>query len=298
MTTTSGWGGGSWGQTFWGGGVDTDLRLLAALAIRENVVRLVFNIAPVFTKLLDPHDASSKHRYSVVGVGGTIGLDEEPVREVLPLYATQELIELSLGRILDLTVDRAFTHYPAQYRVSVNNLFTGDGFSLDTDFTSVVFYGLRRLWVPASPENVSTTRDIANPQTYLATLDPLPNPQEALLLGSIPTDANGDYAFDDGITNLKKRVYRRLVTIPGSFAHAPDYGVGVPAYLKRLNQAGVRSKLRSEAVKQILLEPDVEACSVDITSDPSKPGLFRFDIRVKQKSQSNGVQFTFAFSVT
>jgi hypothetical protein len=126
------------------------------------------------------------------------------------------------------------------------------------------------------------SRDIASPQTLSSFSDPLPN-VNSVVLGSFAIDDNGDYAFDEGLVNLKKRIYRRLIFKPGSFPHMPTYGVGVPTYAKQLNTAATRGKLASEAETQISKEPDVEKCVVQIVTDSDVPSLVRFRILVRTK---------------
>jgi phage baseplate assembly protein W len=97
-----------------------------------------------------------------------------------------------------------------------------------------------------------------------------------LLLGSFAVDDTGDYAFDDGLTNFKKRILRRLIYRKGSFPHMPEYGVGVPAYVKQLSIAATRGRLAAEAQQQISREPDCVSCTVDVVTDKSTPNLVRF----------------------
>lgn len=291
-----GWGGGGYGETFWGGGDGSTLRLLRALAIAENVIRLTFNNPPRFTGLLDYRDSSSIRHYSVQEFSQTKGLDGEFARPVRVIQVKPSQVALALGLQLDITVDRALTHYPAIYTVSVSNLMTTEGYQLAIGGTLASFYGLRRAYTAVSPETVARSRDIANPQTRSAALDPLPNPGDPLILGTIPVNEDGDYAYDEGVTNLKKRIFRRLLTIPGAFAYLPpDYGVGLPQYLKRLGQAAVRAIISAEAERQIALEPEVEACKCDLVTDAKIPNSTR--VRLRVRTRSNGTQtFTWAFA--
>lgn len=164
--TTSGWGGGRWGTSPWGGAEVDDLQLLSAIAIRENAIRLTFNYAPFIDGLLSPNDASNKNRYGLVVVGGTQGLDDLPVRPVNVLYAEAVAVGGSLGTVLDVWVDRPFSPYPAQYRVSVNNLVAaGSGLPIDPAFASFLFHGVLRMAVPNTSEAAVPGRDFANPYT-------------------------------------------------------------------------------------------------------------------------------------
>lgn len=84
----------------------------------------------------------------------------------------------------------------------------------------------------------------------------------AAVSGTFRVGEDGDYQFDDGLRNLKKRILRRLVTKKGGFAFLPDYGVGALEAVKKLNMAATRQMIADEAQRQIAREPDVEAVSV------------------------------------
>lgn len=297
MTTTapSGWGANGWGLGPWGAGL-LALSLEQAQPVRENVVRLFFNTAVRFTGILDPNDASNPLRYQITTVLRTRvdGADPRPVR---PVKAEVAAAAGALGSQIDVTVDRRFTSFPALYSVCVNQLQSVSGGLLVPTATEAPFDGLLA-WRPPSRRDLAVpVRDIANPQTREALFDPLPITDDELALGTIPTDENGDYAFDEGITNFKKRIFRRLTTSKGSFGGLPNYGVGVPGQLKKLGRRSVREDLASEAEAQILEEPESEAVSVRIIPDDVNPGVFRMQIKVKATTlSSDPIQMTVPFA--
>lgn len=259
-----GWGGARWGASSWGGAESEDLRLLQAVAIRENAVRLTFSAPPAFDGLLTPNDASNPARYSVTAVAGTEGLDQLPVRAVRALVAELVVEAGAAGTLIDLYVDRPFSPWPARYYVACNNLATlGTQLPLDPSASFREFQGVRGAYSPNTAEAPVPLRDVANPQTRGDAASSLPT-SSSLVLGAYAIDDTGDYAMDEGLANLRKRILRRLVTARGAFAFLPDYGVGVAQNLKRLNAAAVRNQLAEEARRQILLEPDVAACSVAV----------------------------------
>lgn len=275
-----GWGGGQWGKAPWGGAGgagSTDLVVLNAVAVRENVVRVEFNVAPLLTGTLDPNDASDRHRWAVAPVPGGVGLDGLQVRPVAPVQAARANVPNGAGRFIDVTVDRPFSAYPCRYRVAANNLVTPDGFTLNPCFTGADFYAVRAAHVSNNPEAVLPRRDVASPQSLNAFLS-IPDPA-LQALGAFAVDATGDYATDSGIINLKKRIYRRLLTTKGAYAHLPDYGVGVPQYGKRLATAAARQEMVAEAERQLRQEPDVAAVSVQLQQ--RRPGLFALLVLVR-----------------
>lgn len=56
---------------------------------------------------------------------------------------------------------------------------------------------------------------------------------------------NGDFQFIKGIENLKQALYHRLITVPGSLVHRPEYGVGVQLFQ---NDIGSLAKQRQLAL--------------------------------------------------
>lgn len=128
------------------------------------------------------------------------------------------------------------------------------------------------------------TRDIANPQTLRgAVASGLSVPDAEALLGTFRVDAQGDYAFDEGIETLRKRVIRRLITAKGGFAHLPNYGVGIPTLGKRLAVAANLATVAADAEAQIASEPDVADVGVRAIIDPTTPSVVRFQVRVRTK---------------
>lgn len=142
------------------------------------------------------------------------------------------------------------------------------------------------------------TRDLANPQTLRgAVASGVALPDAAALLGTFRVDAQGDYAFDEGVETIRKRVVRRLVTMRGGFAHLPNYGVGIPALGKRLAVAATLAAVAADAESQILSEPDVAEVSVRPVIDPRAPGLVRFQVRVRTK-EGKPTEFDVPFVTT
>ncbi len=281
MTIGLGGWGEEWGSTFWGDNHDSNLELLAADALRENVIRLVFNKAPLFSGFADATDAFRANRYTVTPVFGTVGRDGLPARSVFVLYATQALDEDPLGRLVDITVDRALSPHPSAYTVLINGLVTEDGGNpIDPLFAAITFLGLSRVIVPATPEDAYASRDFANPQT-LASLLEQAGTTDPKQLGTYVIDSTGDYANDTGLLNLKKRIFRRLITAKGAFLHAPEYGLGAGTRLKRLNTATEREALATEAELQIAQEPDVQKVKVRVIQDSANPSVARFLVLVR-----------------
>ena len=284
------WGSGPWGSGSWGGGGSGGvLTLLGVLAVRENVFRLEFSTGVYFSTILDPDDASIPEKYTVAPVAGTFGLDGNPARPLLvaevllPIDLPGGVPEADVGRFVDIVTDRPMTPWPAMYDVTLTDVHSFDLLASIASETRRVPAVYKRVAPPTVDSN-TPTRDIANAQTRSAALESLPDPNNPIVLGTIQVDDAGDYAFDEGATNLKKRIIRRLVTRPGAFAHLPNYGVGVPDHGKRLALSSVVADLAAAAEAQIALEPEVARVRVVPVVDPNTPGLVRFRVLVKPRS--------------
>jgi hypothetical protein len=267
----------------WGGGGSGVLTLDAALAIRENVVRLDFGTTVFFTALLDPSDAANPEKYALAPVAGTVGLDGDPARVVsvvaVSLPGPDELPPNDVGRFVDLVLDRPMSPYPCRYDVAANDIFSADllqNLASGTARLDAVF----KLLAPPVVEVPRPVRDIANPQFIRDAVG-----ADASGLGTFRVGTDGDYAFDEGDASLRKRIVRRLTAVAGRFAHlGPGYGVGIPSYGKKLILAGTLGKIVTEAERQLALEPEVARVRVRAQQDPANPGLVRFRVLVRTRA--------------
>lgn len=276
---SGGWGLGPWGLAPWGTGIVDPLRITNAVAIRDNTVRLTFNVAPLFSGILDDGDASDSERYAVVPVVGTIGADGLAPRAVTPCLIEQAPVVGSLGKYLDVTVDRPFSPYSGQYLVSANGIRSITGMLLDPTYASFTFYGLSRGLPVQRQDAVLSSRDIANTQDRSGTLGSIPTPSSELVLGTIGVDSQGDLAFDNGMVGYRKRVLRRCLTRKGGFSHLPEYGVGVPDAVKQLGKSGTRESLAAEAESQIQQEPETKSVQCQFVRDENAVGLYWLKIK-------------------
>jgi hypothetical protein len=276
-----GWGFGAWGFSGWGiPGLGDELALVEAEPLRENVVRLRFNMPVRYTGLLDPYDASNPERFEVRAVDGATDAEGDPARAVLPARVVRPREAGLEGRELDLWVDRAFSSYPARYAVIAHQLRATTGELLAPGLGRAEFDGLAAVRAAPMRQAVSARGDFANPQTREAlTASGVVPVGAAALLGSYPIDASGDYASDQGLTSYKKRIVRRLTTRRQGFAHLADYGVGAVEQVKQLDRPGVRQELAAQAVAQISREPETVSVTVEIVTLPEHPEIAYFKIR-------------------
>jgi hypothetical protein len=257
--------------------------LLQAIAIAENVVELTFSEVPFFSGLLEVSDGSLASHYALAPVPGTVGLDGSPVRPVAVLFA----VPGGLATQIDLILDRPMTPIPAAYTVRVAGLVDANS-RTPMGTTTFAFPALYRRIVPPQLDTATPSRDFANPQTGQALLDPLPNTTDPTQLGTFVVDETRDYAFDEGLTALKKRVFRRWLTRKNGFAHLPGYGIGVREFGKRLASPSVRARIAADAQTQIGQEPEVASVVVTSVTPVATPMLCRFinAIRTKANQQT------------
>lgn len=125
------WGFGTWGGSPWGGGPLGAIAVESVLAVRENVMRVTFNVPVYYSSILDPPDASRPEKFSVTPVAGTFGLDGTPARPVsvarVDLVGEDgEVVIGGGGRRLDLVLDRPMSPHAALYDVAMTDVFAAD----------------------------------------------------------------------------------------------------------------------------------------------------------------------------
>lgn len=265
------------------------LSLLYANAIRENVIRLSFSEEVYLSFINDQYDATRLgHGHWYILEDASTGIDGLPNRKVSIVsvqYAPINEVGDTYRKFIDLYTDRSLSAFPCTYSIgsktqvygvthslSGGKIFPDPGSSVALSMVSV--FGLK-----ASQEPQQTDQGVGGKDFSFTRKNVDPNaPYDPIAISSFSV-SEGDYAIDSGLANLKKRILRRLITVPGSFAHMPTYGIGVPNYVKKLNRADVVTKLETDAQLQIEQEPEVTQASVKV--QPVSSGLVRIDIRIK-----------------
>jgi hypothetical protein len=97
--------------------------------------------------------------------------------------------------------------------------------------------------------------------------------------GVFTADETGDLSSVQGLQAYSDRVFRRLTTPKGRFAHLPaSYGSLFSRYSKQLAKAGIRELLAIDAEDQIRQEPETTSVTVRVRVDPSAPNVAYYDI--------------------
>jgi phage baseplate assembly protein W len=101
--------------------------------------------------------------------------------------------------------------------------------------------------------------------------------EDALLTDIAFTDdlqltASGDIDIHSGLVNLREALFRRIMTVPGSVLHQPDYGVGLPEFKNAPLTIGVKRQLAKRLNDQLPRDPRVKKLkSVSISGDTTNP---------------------------
>jgi len=270
------WGSQGWGITPWGGVSGTSvtmLSLVSVVAIRENCVQLAFSDDVYFSRWHDPPDASFVSRYAITPLLGSIGDDGQPARPVAPVLVDNVFGD---GTLINIWLDRPMSPYAAQYLVTVTDLASVGGAALDPTASSFEVFGVQRGLPAHVTEQLISNRDIANPQTLTALKGLVRDPN---LLGRFVVDETGDLGTDQGLVSYKKRVFRRLITQKGRFAHLPNYGTQFLQSVKQLARPQLVHHLATDAEAQIRQEPETADVSVQIVLLDAAQGLYVYRIR-------------------
>ena len=230
--------------------------LTGAVAMKGQVVRVTFTQEPKHVTAAAPDDALNPANYSIAVVGGTatapvvVAVDPAivtgPARGVGNGGATAE-------RGVDVYLDRAAV-LGVTYEVTVSAAVVpaaGGTFGpLVADFTGMATLDVVRQVASAVRGMVEWRNDPAR--------------------GSWVVDDSGDVALDDPLSNLRKRIFRRLMTPKGAFAWLKAYGVGVR--LKEVVGPRQLADYRKDAQAQIAQEPEVASVTSTATLVASSVG--------------------------
>lgn len=290
MSCAQGWGDEPWGSGPWGGGPGAGpLSIVSVQAVAENLVRVEFSVPVSFTNIKDPGDASVLTNWAVYTVNGSVGQDGQPVRPVAVADVVRppaaDVPTATYGNFVDLILDRPMTPYPAYYSVAiVGAIFTAD-LVYCLEGVSANFSAVYRALQRPTLEMEVGSRDFANAQTGASILQSLTEQaNNTLSLGTYQVGADGDYAFDEGNVNLKKRVVRRIFSKKGGFSWLLNYGVGITSYGKKLGQAATLTQVQTDIETQLLKEPDIQKVKARPNLSSLSKGLVRFGIFVKPRA--------------
>lgn len=93
---------------------------------------------------------------------------------------------------------------------------------------------------------------------------------------------SGDIATISGKENLRGALYRRLITVPGSVIHRPNYGVGVALFQNTLARLSKQQEL-ALLVKEQFEQDDrvIQVNGVQFIQDAVNPHQWTIYVRVQ-----------------
>ena len=100
-------------------------------------------------------------------------------------------------------------------------------------------------------------------------------------IGDFSTAPNGDFDTIKGLNNLKQRLFNRLITVKGTLAHRPDYGVGLPLYQNALDSLGKQRELALKIKEQFVQDSGVESVESVIIKKENNKTIIQYKINAK-----------------
>lgn len=250
------WGLGSWGSS----GV---FRGVFAVACTTHTVRVGLSARTRAISPTGPGDALNPETWYVVSSDLLVTLTVLAVvqinRTTFELYTMQDL-----GNVNDL------------WRVGSDTLLSAGGSRLEPP-AYLTFRGVHPADAALRP--VLRARDLANTQV---------SPGEAG--GTLRMTPGGDYATHSGAELLKKLIWRRITTTPGSFFHLGE-SYGTELKLKSLVRDNDLLAMQAKLAQQIREEPDVQDVHVELSLASS--GILKLRVRVQSVRLGSGTaEFT------
>jgi len=96
------------------------------------------------------------------------------------------------------------------------------------------------------------------------------------------------------LDNLKQALLARLLTVPGTLVHRPNYGVGIKLYQNSISTLGQQTTLANKIQKQFLLDPRVsDVLSVSVSQDDADPSQTLVNVAVIPQGYTDAVQMQF-----
>jgi hypothetical protein len=233
-------------------------RIVRAIAVGGQVVRVVFNKAPKAKSSAANDDGLNGANYTL---GVTVGAASTPLcvgtLGTVPFPAYGVLNSGEVG--VDVQTDRSLVVGLTYSLAAAVRLVAFDG-DLMTPPYSTTFVGAARAQRLRQAQANQGIADFNSGDSGLVV-------------------SNGDIETVTGIPSTKIRCLRRTQTMKGSFAHLPGYGTGFqPKIPMTTNRIGT---LKNDLAQQLKAEPDVQDAASSVTLDAR--GIVTIEERVKTK---------------
>ena len=112
--------------------------------------------------------------------------------------------------------------------------------------------------------------------------------------GDLLRSPSGDLQTLSGVNNVREALFRRLVTIPGSLVHRPNYGVGIQEFKNAPATFDNQRRLAKRIKNQFELDFRVkEVIGIQIDLRPETPELTKIIPRILLEGVDEDVSLTF-----
>lgn len=260
-----GFGAGAFGGMPYGTGVPNGIVLLSAEVISANEVSVEFAGDLLEVNPCLPSDVTNVNAWEITII--------EPPNKVAPFV--QHVTVDEENNLLSLFFDRELC-CNFEYRIRLTNQ--------PEDLEDCVIANFIGPCVdPAAKQQDNRDddgfiRDIANPFLTKDAVQTGP----FLALGTYEITTDGDLGQDSGISSLRKRIYRRAITLAGEFFHLQGYGSDLET--KRLVKPDLLRRYQEKLRVQIEREPEVRAATVRVGQVVNNPDVVAVYIRAQTQS--------------
>lgn len=244
MTIFAGYGISPYGASPYG--IPTEMSLGFALPSSIRRVRVELTSPPRMKTKSVPGDALNPKSWSVSRLDtleSLFVLKVEPVNSIT----------------FDLFLMKKIGDYPVEHEVRAELLFSMGGSEIVAP-VSAVFLGVT--WPLSTSPELLVTSDLKYVQP-----------------GVFDVDSTGDYSNITNLEVLKKVILRKITTIPSSFFHMPDFGIGVR--VKEPIPTSDLVTLKRQIELAVLQEPEVASASVSLGFSTS--GILLINVAAKTR---------------
>lgn len=248
------------------GGIAADLIISRAYPISPKTIRVILSKEPQHIGSSIDGDVFNTRTWKITR------LDNNFVFNILKISIADFPITWDI-RLLESLGNKNIQH-----RIESNTLLDVGG-SLIDDPRYFVFNGVLQ-------KTKSTIAELTANRRYSSRdLQNLPAPYGEIAGGVFNINSSGDYSLHDGDNLVRKLIYRRLMTVPGSFYYLPNYGVGLR--VKEPLPNGDLESLRTKIKNEIMKEPEVDATHVQLIQNANS-----LVVLIRARLKSSGESFS------
>jgi phage baseplate assembly protein W len=131
--------------------------------------------------------------------------------------------------------------------------------------------------LPAVPQTSQITQDLFG--------------KDILFTDDFQLTAGGDYVTISDEANLKKAIYRRLLTRPGEYRFRPEYGAGLATYAKKGLNLAILDNLRQLVLNQLAQEKRIESVDEVTVQETTIGGVPAVKVYVRVRALGRVLSF-------